>query len=189
MKRCLAVTLVLMGGVAVSACSDSEVDSAIFQNVNECIASGTFPAEKCQKDYKEAQATHIATAPTYNNKIDCEAEFGVGKCEQSTTTNANAETTNTGTQAANAGTGSVFLPLMMGYMMGSMFNNGQRMAPQSLYQRTGSNAYVNSNGANVASQRGPVRLASSSAAVKAPQTRTRTMARGGFGSRSSAISS
>ena len=185
MKRCLAVTLVLMGGVALTACGDSEVDTAVFQDVKECVASGTYDADKCEQDYKEAVATHAATAPAYTSKADCEAEFGVGKCEE----NPAAASTTGSTTTASAGTGSFFMPLMMGYMMGSMFSNGQRMAPQSLYQRQGSSSYVNSNGATVANQRGATRFSSSSAAARAPETRTRTMARGGFGSRASAISS
>ncbi|UXN06775.1 DUF1190 domain-containing protein [Bartonella sp. HY761] len=183
MKRCLAVTLVLMGGVAVTACGDSQIDTAVFQDVDDCIASGTFPADKCRQDFKEATATHVATAPAYTNKEDCEAEFGVGKCEQTPAAATGSTTT------VHSSTGSFFLPMMMGYMMGSMFNNGQRMAPQSLYQRPGSSSYVNSNGATVANQRGATRFSSSSAAARAPETRTRTMARGGFGSRASAISS
>ncbi|UXM95760.1 DUF1190 domain-containing protein [Bartonella sp. HY329] len=183
MKRCLAVTLVLMGGVALTACGDSEVDTAVFKDVNECISSGIYPADQCQQDFKEATTTHLATAPAYANKEDCEAEFGVGKCEQNSAAENGSNTT------MHSGMGSFFMPLMMGYMMGSMFNSGQRMAPQSLYQRSGSSSYVNSNGATVANQRGATRLSSSSAAARAPETRTKTMARGGFGSRASAISS
>lgn len=188
MKRCVAVTLVLMGGAALTACGDAEVDTAVFDNVSQCVQSGTFSQDKCKSDYQAALASHEKTAPAYRSKEDCEAEFGTGKCEEKQGTTQAASGTQT-TNNSGYSTGGIFLPMMIGYMMGSTFSGGRQMPPQALYKQNGSSRYVNANGATVANRTGPAKFSSSSAAVRAPATRTQTMARGGFGSRAHAISS
>ena len=61
---------------------------------------------------QQAQQTHIAAAPKYTSQADCEADFGAEKCELAP-------------QRTTSG-GSVFMPLMAGYMMGSMLSGGGR---------------------------------------------------------------
>lgn len=46
-----------------------------------------------------------AKAPRYSRKEECEAEFGAGNCEM----------------RQSGGTGSFFMPMMMGYMLGGAF--------------------------------------------------------------------
>lgn len=182
MKRSLTVTLVLMGGSALSGCGGSEVDTAVFNDVRQCIESGQFTAEKCETDFKKALASHWDTAPAYTTQADCEVEFGIGKCQE----NAAAEPA----QNSPATHHSYFMPVMMGYMMGSMMANGQRaVPPQALYKPQARAGYYNANGARVSQSVGPVQFSSKSAAAQAPKTRTTTMARGGFGARASAVSS
>jgi len=192
MKRSVAVTLVLMGSAGLSGCGDSEVDSAVYQNFAECVQNGLYDQARCEADYRQALNSHIQTAPAYTSKQDCEAEFGVGQCEAQPAEvlglqQAAANQDNSTVQAGSGG--SFFLPMMAGYMMGSMLSNNNRMAPQALYRQNGQGAFVNGNGARVASSSGAVRLRSSASAVQAPKTRTTTMARGGFGTRATSISS
>jgi len=192
MKRSVAVTLVLMGSAGLSGCGDSEIDSAVYQNFAECVQSGLYDQARCEADYNQALAAHIQTAPAYASRQDCEAEFGVGQCEAKpaeTLGLQNPMPTQENATAQAGGMGSFFLPMMAGYMMGSMLSNNNRMAPQALYRQNGQGAFVNGNGARVAGNTGAVRLRSSSAAVQAPKTRTTTMARGGFGTRATSISS
>jgi len=182
---------VLMGGASLSACSsESEVDSFVYGSAAECMQNGVYDQAKCEGDYKQALAYHVETAPAYTSRADCEAEFGAGKCEENatltTTTAANAEQ---GQQQVQSSMGSFFMPMMMGYMMGSMFSNGKQMPPQALYRQNGQSSYVNANGARVANAAGPVKFKSSAAAVQTPKTRTTTLARGGFGARASAAAS
>jgi len=186
-KRCLAVSLVMMGGAGLSACQDSEVDSFVYGSAAECMQNGVYDQAKCEGDYKQALAYHVETAPAYTKREDCEAEFGVGKCEENAVNAANTE--NAGAQPVQSSMGSFFMPMMMGYMMGSMFSNGKQMPPQALYRQNGSSSYVNANGARVANASGPVKFKSSAAAAQAPKARTTTMARGGFGARASAAAS
>jgi len=191
MKRSLAVTLVLMGSAGLSGCGDSEIDSAVYQNFAECVQSGLYDQARCEADYRQALAAHVQTAPAYTSQRDCEAEFGVGQCEaRSAETLGMQQAANSqSNETVQAGGGSFFLPMMAGYMMGSMLSGNNRMAPQALYRQNGQGAFVNGNGARVANSTGAVRLRSSSSAVQAPKTRTTTMARGGFGSRATSISS
>jgi len=192
MKRSLAVTLVLMGSAGLSGCGDAEIDSAVYQSFAECVQAGLYDQARCEADYAQALTSHIQTAPAYASRQDCEAEFGQGQCEvraaQELGLQQAARSQENATVQAG-GTGSFFLPMMAGYMMGSMFANNNRMAPQALYRQNGQGAFVNGNGARVASNTGAVRLRSSSSAVQAPKTRTTTMARGGFGTRATSISS
>ena len=61
-------------------------------------------ADQCEANFNEARNQHAAVAPKYTSQEDCQADFGDGRCEQ-----APYKTTSGG---------SVFMPLMMGYMMG-----------------------------------------------------------------------
>jgi len=191
MKRSVAVTLVLMGSASLSGCGDTEIDSAVYQDFAQCVQSGLYDQSRCEADYRQALASHIQTAPAYANKDDCEAEFGIGQCEAQPAQAVGQHLAASGqnSEVAQAGGGSFFLPMMAGYMMGSMLSNNNRMAPQALYRPNGQAGFVNGNGARVSNGTGAVRMRSSSAAVQAPKTRTTTMARGGFGSRATSISS
>ncbi|WP_230980275.1 DUF1190 domain-containing protein [Oryzicola mucosus] len=176
MKRSLAVTLVVMGTAAgVAGCQDQVIDTAVYQSVDECIDARMFAPEKCEADFKQAAASHEKTAPAFASKEDCEADFGAGQCAQPT-------------QQHSAGSG-VFLPLMMGYMLGSAMNNNANVGPQALYRQNGRADFVNGNGARVAGATGPVKFSSNSPAARPPAVQTQTMARGGFGSRAVAVSS
>ena len=63
-----------------------------------------------------ARRTFVAEAPRFTKKEQCEAEFGAGNCE---------------TRQAGAGTGSFFMPMMMGYMMGNAFNRPVYRGPNN----------------------------------------------------------
>lgn len=80
----------------------------VYQTPEQCAQSGLSTQEQCEADYQQALALHPQTAPKYANKAECEADFGVGGCE-------------TAPQQSAQG-GSFFMPLMMGYLAGQMFN-------------------------------------------------------------------
>lgn len=178
MKRSIAVSLVIMGAAtALTACEDTTIKSSVFTTVDECSISPDYSRDRCEKDFAEAKKAHEKFAPAFSSQTDCEAEFGVGKCEPS-----NAENT---AAASSGGAHSSFVPLMMGYMMGSKIGEtSQTMAPQALYKPSNSSNFVNSNGASVANKVGRMTMSGRSDAARAPVTHTRTLARGGFGSRS-----
>jgi len=168
MKRSKSLKLVLMSAtaLALTACDNPE-EVAIFENVEQCVKQDGFGMEACEANLKKAEAEHIRVAPKYKSIEDCQADFGEEKCEVAP-------------QKTSEG-GSVFMPLMMGYMMGNMLGGRSNVATQPLYRskddaknfRTGDNK-------KVAGKTGITKVASNVA--KAPSTKTSTVRRGGFGS-------
>lgn len=176
MKRSVAVSLVIMGAASLAACQDETVDSAVYYSVDQCVAGQTYSPEKCETDFKEAVALHETVAPAYRSQADCEADFGAEQCAQ--------------TSEQHASGGFPFLPLLAGYMIGKQMGGGNAaaVASQPLYRQAGRPDFVNAAGNSVARSTGPVKLSTRSPAIKTPAATTRTMARGGFGSRSMSVS-
>jgi uncharacterized protein YgiB involved in biofilm formation len=136
MKRSVVVSLVIMGAAStLAACEDTTIKSSVFSTVDECSISTDYSRERCEQDYAEAKKAHEKYAPAFNSQTDCEAEFGAGKCEPAKTENA--------ASAASSGSHSSFVPLMMGYMMGSRIGETNRsMAPQALYKPSNGSNFV-----------------------------------------------
>ena len=152
--------------LTIAACDDPQ-DVASFENVDQCASTDGFSRDDCEANLKQAQLEHTRVAPKYTSIADCEADFGAEQCEVA------PQQTTTG--------GSVFMPLMMGYMMGSMLGgNRAGIATQPLYRsvddgktfRTGDNQKIGSK-TGVSKVSGRI--------ARAPSTKTRTVRRGGFG--------
>jgi uncharacterized protein YgiB involved in biofilm formation len=163
-----ALSLVIgVSAVALVACEEPKVDAAVFDNLQQCINDKTITGEQCEQSYKEAVSKHAEVAPKYTSAADCQADFGAGQCEQ-----APYRTTSGG---------SIFMPLMAGYMMGS-FLGGRRgsVIPQPLYRSAGDkNTYRTSDNRKVGSTTGRTQVARS--ATSRPSFKSSTMSRGGFG--------
>jgi uncharacterized protein YgiB involved in biofilm formation len=124
MKRSKKAALVLMVPATTflfAGCAEEPEQGMVFGAPSECYEGGFSSPEACEADYQAAQALHPQVAPKYLSKAECEADFGSGQCE-------------TAPQQTSAG-GSVFMPMMMGYMMGSMLNRAQ--AGGSNFQQSG----------------------------------------------------
>lgn len=175
MKRSVAISLVLLGsGIALSGCAeDKKVEAAAYGSSDQCVAEGKFSREECVSDYQTAVADFQKTAPAYVSQKDCEEEFGEGKCQTAPATHP-------------AGGSNSFVPLMMGYMMGSHSSAAPvQVAPQALYRSRSTSNFVNGGGTPVSKGLGSFTLKSRTSTFSAPATRTTTIARGGFGGRSS----
>jgi len=171
MKRSKYLKLALMGAtvLTMTACDNSDNVAAIFEDVDECAQFEGQDLEQCRQGWEKAAEEHIRTAPKYTDVQDCQADFGEEACEE-----APMQTTSGG---------SVFMPMMMGYMMGSMLSSGTRsnVATQPLYRskddpktfRTGDNQKVSSK---TGVQKVPSNV------TQRPSTKTSTVRRGGFGS-------
>lgn len=179
--RSRSVRLSLLGAAAfgVAGCLPEDVATQVFPTLSECRAAaqdgtGDYSAQDCDEAFALAEAAHVETAPRYDELALCEEQHG-GEC----TVDASA---------ASSGGGSIFMPLMMGYMMGSMMNNGRAtMGAQPLY-RTASGTYATPSGAtNLTATRGAVNLAPTNFRAAAPtsaaqpMTRANVRASGGFG--------
>ncbi len=161
----LIVGLLSTTAIVLTGCKGQE-DVAIFETVEQCAQHSEFTAEYCAIHMGKAKTEHVRVAPKYTAVADCEADFGAGQCE-------------TAPQRTTSG-GSVFMPLMMGYMMGHMLGGGSRVATQPLYRsRDDSGSFRTGDNRTVARKTGVSKVPGQFA--RAASTKTRTVRRGGFG--------
>ena len=174
MKRSRSLKLALMGASALTlvACDDPQ-DVAIFESVEQCVRQDGFGMEDCKANMETAKAEHVRVAPKYTSAADCEADFGTEQCE-------------TAPQKTQNG-GSVFMPLMMGYMMGNMLSGRSRVATQPLYRsKDDRKNFRTADNKKISGKTGISKV--SSKVARAPSTKTSTIRRGGFGSTARATS-
>ena len=167
MKRSKSIGLITMGisVIALTACDEPKVEALVFDDLQQCLADKDLTREQCESNYNAAREQHAAVAPKYASRAECEAEFGAEKCEQAP-------------QRTESG-GSIFMPLMMGYMMGSMMNRGA-VAPQPLYRSAGdAKTYRTADNQKIGTTTGRTQIGQS--AARAPAMKTSTVSRGGFG--------
>ncbi len=168
MKRSRSLKLALMSAsvLTLSACDSSE-DVAIFETLEQCVNQDGFSREACESNMQTAQREHTRVAPKYTKVADCEADFGPEQCE-------------TAPQKTTSG-GFVFMPLMMGYMMGNMLAGPSRVATQPLYRsKDNPGNFRTADNRKVSGKTGLSKAPAS--ATKPPATKTRTVRRNGFGS-------
>ena len=169
MKRRNSIPVAMLMSVsliALSACEEPQVDAAVYESLEQCVDDPDVPREQCQQNYKEARDQHAAVAPKYSSEADCQADFGSGRCEKA--------------PYQTSGGGSVFMPLMMGYMMGSFIGGRRSMMSQPLYRSAQSpKAFRTADNRNVGSSTGRTHVARS--ATSRPSFKSSTMRRGGFG--------
>jgi uncharacterized protein YgiB involved in biofilm formation len=169
MKRSRSVALVMMGSGALvlGACEEPQVDASIYESVEQCIDAPGASRAQCEEQYKIAADQHAAVAPKYTDQAACEADFGAEQCEVA--------------PYRSEGGGSIFMPLMMGYMMGSMLGGRGGAATQPLYRTADdSKNFRTADNRNVGASTGKTTVAKSAAAR--PTTKAYTVSRGGFGS-------
>ncbi|HEY9842828.1 MAG TPA: DUF1190 domain-containing protein, partial [Candidatus Obscuribacterales bacterium] len=169
-KRSRRVTPAIIGSMIsltlLTGCGEEEVDANVFETVEQCAASGEYTPQECQQYFQEAQAAQAEAAPKYENRADCEAEFGPGRC-------------NDGPEMAVEGHSTMvhsYVPLAAGIMIGAAIS-------QPLYRTFHNNSYgsfTTANGMTVSNAPGRTRIVRSVAASRPTRTTT-TMRRGGFG--------
>ena len=161
-----AALLMSASVIALSACSEKKVDAVVFDSLQQCIDDPGVTRAYCEKNYKDARSQHAAVAPKYSSAADCQADFGAGKCEQAPYRSSSG--------------GSIFMPLMMGYMMGSMIGGRGSFGSQPLYRSAKSpKTFRTADNRSVGSATGRTQVASS--ATRRPSFKSSTRSRGGFG--------
>lgn len=122
MKRSSRISLVLlssMTALAVSGCDEAppaKVDNGgTFANKAECVA--VYDKETCDAAEKLARAEHLKNAPQ-KTREQCIAEYGADMCRPA---------------SEYGGSSNSYMPLMIGYMLGSM-----NSTPAPLYYGPGS---------------------------------------------------
>ncbi|MDP3340330.1 DUF1190 domain-containing protein [Frigidibacter sp.] len=183
-KRSRAVALTILGAAAfaLAGCREEAVEAEAFPDLGACKAvaeqgGSTFSSLDCDIAFQEAQTLHAEAAPRYESQEVCEELHGVGNCGSEQ-------------QATGTGGGSIFMPLIAGYLIGSMLGGGRQgmAASQPLY-RTQDGRFTNAAGtAAYSSNTGRGNIAANqftrpaATAGQPPMTRATAAARGGFGS-------
>jgi uncharacterized protein YgiB involved in biofilm formation len=167
-RSSIAISLMVsVSLIALTACDEPKVDASVFKDMEQCKNDPMMRSGQCEASFKEARGQHASVAPKYATKADCQADFGDEKCE-------------TAPYQTSSG-GSVFMPMMMGYMMGSMLGGRSSMMSQPLYRSSKNpSAFRTADNRNVGSTTGRTSVAKS--ATSRPSFKKSTMSRGGFGS-------
>lgn len=179
--RAVTIGPLTVSAFALSACKgDGEAQS--FQNVEQCISASKmveakFTEADCRKGFNAAVAENKLSAPRYDAMDVCEQEHGPGKCV---------------TEQRSDGS-SVFMPAMMGYMLGSWMNSNNDRDRQYYHNYTPvypvkgggystSTGYYSSTFGEKSSVASSLISAKPAATVKsAPMSRVAVASRGGFG--------
>ncbi|MEJ2404180.1 MAG: DUF1190 domain-containing protein [Candidatus Thiodiazotropha sp.] len=155
-----SISMILVG------CSDIQ-NGKIYKTVNQCINENPSHAEACETAYQAALSEAERSGPKYRSISDCAVDFDRSQCVESRS-------------------GGVFMPLMAGFMIGRLLDNGRgyQSAPIYTSYRYGSPLYGSwhgSDGANYGRSNYHV-IKTDKSAFKTKPAVTRTMSRGGFGS-------
>lgn len=181
-KRSRTVALSILGAAsfAIAGCREEQVEAQAFPDLASCKAAaaegGLFTAQECEQTFAEAEQLHVESAPRYDSLQVCEEQHGVGNCGSEDQ------------QVQNGGSGSIFMPLLAGYLIGSMLGGGGLSRAQPMY-RTPQGGYTNAaRTSTFSSNTGRAALSSNQFARpaqtmgQAPMTRATAASRGGFGS-------
>ncbi|WP_323008759.1 DUF1190 domain-containing protein [Paracoccus sp. (in: a-proteobacteria)] len=189
-KRSRHVALVLAGTatLALAGCEDDRMDAQSFPDLESCIAASQqdtlwFTEDDCRKNFAAAQEEFLETAPRYESKELCEQEHGVGNCGGDP-----AQTQ----EAQNSGGGFSFMPLLVGYMMGSMLSRGGGIFSQPMVKTADGRFSTPKGDQSFASNRGTGKVSAAtfqrapSTIGKPAMTATQVSQRGGFGASATA---
>lgn len=109
MRRSLRVTSLVAGGSLLTAglagCEAPGPEEAqIYTGLDAC--SQELSAEDCRQALAEAQRNHLETAPKFASREECEQEIGADACQE------------VEVPAAGGQSQSLFMPMLMGFMLG-----------------------------------------------------------------------
>ncbi|MCQ0091688.1 DUF1190 domain-containing protein [Roseovarius sp. M141] len=180
-KRSNRVAITILGAAAftLAGCREEQVDAAAFPDLQSCTSEATngglFSVQDCEAAFADAQTLHVEAAPRYDSVEVCEEQHGVGAC-------------STEQAATPGGSGSIFMPLLAGYLIGNMLSGRSGMsAGQPLY-KTADGRFTNAARSSAYSgNKGAAKLSTSqftrpaSTVGKAPMNRAAATSRGGFG--------
>jgi len=182
-KRSRTVALTILGAAAftVAGCREEQVEAQAFPDLASCQAEaaqgGLFTPAECDAAFAEAEQLHVEAAPRYDSLAVCEEQHGAGNCGSEEQ------------QVSNGGSGSIFMPLLAGYLIGNMLGRagGGMAASQPMY-RNAQGGFTNAAGTtNFGSNAGRAQMGTQSfaqpaaTAGRAPMSRATAASRGGFG--------
>ena len=178
-SRTVAITILGAAAFALAGCQEETVDAAAYPDLQSCTdaanAQGTFSSADCKTAFAEATALHVEAAPRYDSLAVCEEQHGAEACAPEVT-------------ATGSGSGSIFLPLMAGYLMGNMLSGRAGTAANQPLYKTADGKFTNAARTSTFSgNSGATKLGTSqftkppATAGQSPMTRATAASRGGFG--------
>ena len=181
-SRTVALSILGAAAFALAGCKDDSVEAEAFPDLQSCKAeasrSGLMSAAECDAAFADAQALHVESAPRYDSLAVCEEQHGAGAC--------GSEEQQVGNQQ---GSGSIFMPLLAGYLIGNMLGGRGGMAASQPLYRTPDGKFTNATGSStLSSNSGKGKMSSglfarpAATVGKPPMTRATAASRGGFGS-------
>ena len=181
MRRSRSIKLTLLSSVGVLtllACDQQDplAKAGFVADERECAKS--VDADQCRQMLRDAREAHMKSAPAFASKEVCEENFGAANCEpqvaaagEETRPPGSGGTGGGGQHMSDSGTG-MFVPMMMGFMMGRMMGGGYSAQP--VYRDANNTAYART-GAGYSS------VGSFDQRMSAPARSPQVAARGGFG--------
>lgn len=191
-KAVVLTTLTAFGAAATLTACEGDIDEAKlseqqygpsvaaypYQSVDECKLDNKVPDQECEAAQRTALAQNDAGAPRFESQDICEDEFGSGNCYR-----------------GNGGSGSFFVPLLTGFVIGQALNGPGRYQYSPMYRSRRQDVYYTGGGGGggwVYRSGGGYRVGSKAlappAATPRVQTRSSVVSRGGFGGRASMAS-
>ena len=174
MKRSTIFVMAIFGVIALALVfsGESEEEVLTYASVEACISAGVQDDATCRTEFNKAKALHENVAPRYQTASTCQDEFGYDRCYRQRTS-----------------TGSLWLPFMVGYMLAPR-GTSAAIYSQPLYRsRNDPRQFYTSGGVGVGNVSRDGRAQVAKSQVSQPRARTRTVARGGFGARSTSVAS
>ncbi|AVJ19362.1 DUF1190 family protein [Serratia rhizosphaerae] len=171
----LAVSAVFM----LAGCEKSDETVSLYQNADDCSRANPSMSEQCTTAYNNALKEAEKTAPKYASREDCVAEFGEAQCTQAPA--------QAGMAAESQSSGSFWMPLMAGYMMGRLMGGGSGFAQQPLFSSKNpaspaNGKFVDATGKSYGPATAGGRTMTVPKTAMAPKPAvTNTITRGGFG--------
>lgn len=180
-KRSKRVAIVIVGATAftLAGCREEQVDAAAYPDLQSCLddaaRDGMFSTQDCETSFSEAQTLHVEAAPRYDALAVCEEQHGEGAC---------------GSEAAatQGGSGSIFMPLLAGYLIGNAMSGRAGMTTAQPLYKTSDGRFTNaarsstfSNNAGAAKLNTSQFIRPAATVGKTPMTRATSASRGGFG--------
>lgn len=131
MKRSRSLSLVLMGSLmfGMQGCSENKQEESfsVFTSMSECVNSGIFSEEECRSFAVDA----VKQSPRFATQQECEQQFGEGQCA------APQVASGEGQSSIQPHSGSMWMPMLMGFMAGRMLSGGNYyQSSQPLYRDT-----------------------------------------------------
>ncbi len=153
--------------VAFIARGRAKEDVLVYDSIEACTAAGEQDASVCESEFAKAEKLHEEVAPRYVGADQCYSDYGHNRCYRQRSS-------------------SLWLPFMVGYMLAPRGGRGF-YSTQPLYRPSSNpNRFYTAGNSQVGAVSAGGRTKVAKSQVSQAPVRTRTVARGGFGSRATA---